>query len=364
MTALLLWKQKIKEFYGEYDTWILPVLKFFLSLLLFTEINKTMGFMDRLNNIFVVLVLSLLCSVLPVNTMTVIGCLLILGHCYAVGIETAGFAFVLLLLLVILFLRFTSRDNVALVMTPLAFTLKLPAVVPISCGLLRGPACAVPAGCGVVLYTFMKLVKERAAVLQGTETEALQKLQILLDGMIKNQEMWLTIIVFAAVIIVVHLIRSSSFDYSWRIGIVTGAVVYVLLMVFGSMFMSISMELNAIIISGILSVLIGLVIEFFVLGVDYSRSEVTQFEDDEYVYYVKAVPKSMVSETKKSVKKFSPTTEHKKEVQEINEMPKTVDLSEAGQMEELDISDVAPVEHVSEEDFDFEKKLEESLKNL
>ena len=45
-------------------------------------------------------------------------------------------------------------------------------------------------------------------------------------------------------------------------------------------------------------------------------------------------------------------------------MPKTVDLSEAGQMEELDISDVAPVEHVSEEDFDFEKKLEESLKNL
>ena len=176
--------------------------------------------------------------------------------------------------------------------------------------------------------------------------------------------MWLTIIVFAAVIIVVHLIRSSSFDYSWRIGIVTGAVVYVVLMVFGSMFMSISMELNAIIISGILSVLIGLVIEFFVLGVDYSRSEVTQFEDDEYVYYVKAVPKSMVSETKKSVKKFSPTTEHKKEVQEINEMPKTVDLSEAGQMEELDISDVAPVEHVSEEDFDFEKKLEESLKNL
>lgn len=124
------------------------------------------------------------------------------------------------------------------------------------------------------------------------------------------------------------------------------------------------MELNAIILSGILSVLIGLVIEFFVLGVDYSRSEVTQFEDDEYVYYVKAVPKSMVSETKKSVKKFSPTTEHKKEVQERNKMPKTVDLSEAGQMEEFDISDVAPVEHVSEEDFDFEKQLEESLKNL
>ncbi|MGN0399490.1 MAG: hypothetical protein ACI4EO_05110 [Blautia sp.] len=362
MTAILLWKQKIKEFYGEHDTWILPVLKFFLSLLLFTEINRTMGFMDRLNNIFVVLILSLLCSVLPVNTMTVIGCLFILGHCYAVGVETAGFAFVLLMLLVILFLRFTSRDNVALIMTPVAFTFRLPAVVPISSGLLRGPACSIPAGCGVILYSFMKLVKDRAAVLQGTETEALQKLQLLLDGMIKNQEMWLTIIVFAAVTIVVHLIRSSSFDYSWRIAIVTGAVVYVVLMVFGSMFMSVSMELNAIIISGIFSVLIGFVLEFFVLGVDYSRSEVTQFEDDEYVYYVKAVPKSLVSETRKSVKKFSPTTENRKETADEETISKTVDIS--GQMEELDISDVAPVEHVSQEDFDFEKQLEESLKNL
>ena len=99
--------------------------------------------------------------------------------------------------------------------------------------------------------------------------------------------MFIFVLNFACVFVylryfVVHLIRSSSFDYSWRIGIVTGAVVYVVLMVFGSMFMSISMELNAIIISGILSVLIGLVIEFFVLGVDYSRSEVTQFEDDDY----------------------------------------------------------------------------------
>ena len=31
MTALLILKQKIKEFYGEHDTWILPILKFILA---------------------------------------------------------------------------------------------------------------------------------------------------------------------------------------------------------------------------------------------------------------------------------------------------------------------------------------------
>ena len=118
MTALLILKQKIKEFYGEHDTWILPILKFILAFGLFKGINTTLGFMGKLDNIFVVLILALLCSVMPVNTRTILGCVLIIGHCYAVGIEVAGFALLLMILLMILFLRFTSKDNVALVLTP------------------------------------------------------------------------------------------------------------------------------------------------------------------------------------------------------------------------------------------------------
>ena len=76
MTALLILKQKIKEFYGEHDTWILPILKFILAFGLFKGINTTLGFMGKLDNIFVVLILALLCSVMPVNTMTILGCVL------------------------------------------------------------------------------------------------------------------------------------------------------------------------------------------------------------------------------------------------------------------------------------------------
>lgn len=352
MTALLILKQKMKEFYGEHDTWILPVLKFLMAFVVFKGINSTLGFMNKLDNIFLVLILSLLCSVLPVNAMTVLGCVLIVGHCYAVGVEVAGFSLLLILLLMILFLRFTSKDNVALVLTPVSFALRIPASVPIGCGLLRGPSSAVPAGCGIVLYYFMRMVKEKASVLQGKETEAIQKLQILLDGLIKNQEMWMTIIAFAAVILIVYLIRRSSFDYSWRIATVTGAVIYIVFMLFGNMFMNISANMGAVIVGAVFSIIIGLILEFFVLGVDYSRSEVTQFEDDEYVYYVKAVPKSLVSQTKKSVKRFS-STRHNEEADE-----------ETSDFEELADQEAAPVEPVSEEDFDFEKQLEESLKNL
>ena len=45
-------------------------------------------------------------------------------------------------------------------------------------------------------------------------------------------------------------------------------------------------------------------------NVDYNRTEIVQFEDDEYYYYVKAVPKNVVAAADKKVKKIN--KQHKK----------------------------------------------------
>ena len=50
------------------------------------------------------------------------------------------------------------------------------------------------------------------------------------------------------------------------------------------------------------SIVICLILEFFFYNLDYSRIERVQFEDDEYYYYVKAVPKNTVSVPQKRVK--------------------------------------------------------------
>lgn len=343
MTTLLEMKQKIKNFYGEHDTWLLPLLKFLLAFLVFQTINSTLGFLEALDNIFIVLILSIICAVLPLNGMAVLGCIMIVAHCYGVGVEVAAFSVLLLLLLMILFLRFTSRDNLALILTPAAFSLHMPAAVPVGAGLLRGPSCAVPACCGVVLYYFMEVVSDRSAVLQGKETESVQKLQILLDALINNQEMWLNILAFVVVLMVVYLISRTSSDYSWRIGDAAGAIIYILIMILGGMFLNVNINIGSAILSGVLAAVVGLVIEFAALGVDYSRSETTQFEDDEYVYYVKAVPKSFVAQAEKKIKNIS---------------------TESVESQEKEEQEAAPVERVGEETFDFEKQLEESLKDL
>lgn len=346
MTALLELKQKLKSFYGEHEFWILPIIKFLLAFALFQGINSSLGFFEKLDNIFILLILAVICAVLPLNAMTVVGCVMIIAHCYAVGIEVAGFAALLMLILMMLFLRFTSEDNVALVLTPAAFAFHIPAAIPVCGGLLRGPASAVPSSCGIILYYFIEVVKEKSTVLQGKETKLVQKLQILVDAMIKNEKIWLYILTFVVVIMVVSLISRCSFDYSWRIADAAGAVLYIVMMILGGMFLSVDVNMGNVILAAVVAGILGLLVEFTAFGADYSRSETTQFEDDEYVYYVKAVPKSMVAQTEKSIKTISSEPVKKAE-------GKTTETEEA-----------VPVQRVVEGEFDFEKQLEESLKNL
>ena len=60
MTALLELKQKIKNLYGQYEVYILPVLRFVLGLVYFFWINANMGYMTQLNNVFLVVILALM----------------------------------------------------------------------------------------------------------------------------------------------------------------------------------------------------------------------------------------------------------------------------------------------------------------
>ena len=63
-----------------------------------------------------------------------------------------------------------------------------------------------------------------------------------------------------------------------------------------------------VILGCMVSLVIALVLDFMILSVDYSRVEHTQFEDDEYYYYVTAVPKMHIPEQEKEIKRITSET--------------------------------------------------------
>ena len=306
MTALLELRENLKKIYSRNEAFILPVIKFLLSFIVLSIINGKMGYMTKLDNMAIVLIVSLLCSFLPTGFMAFFAMMFAVLHMYALSIETAAVGLVVFLLLYLLFLRFTAKEALVVVLTPELCMLKLPYVMPVAMGLIGTPASCVSVGCGVVVYYLLQTVITNAPTINsmGAE-EATAKLRLLIDGMLGNKAMLVTIAAFAITVIVVYLIRRMSVDHSWTIAMVAGVMIEVMILLVGDLMYDTNLSIVSALLGAVVTLIACKIIEFFRFCLDYSRTEKVQFEDDEYYYYVKAVPKMTVAAPTNTVKKIN-----------------------------------------------------------
>jgi len=306
MTALLELRENLKKIYSRNEAFILPVIKFLLSFIVLSIINGKMGYMTKLDNMAIVLIVSLLCSFLPTGFMAFFAMMFAVLHMYALSIETAAVGLVVFLLLYLLFLRFTAKEALVVVLTPVLCMLKLPYVMPVAMGLIGTPASCVSVGCGVVVYYLLQTVITNAPTINsmGAE-EATAKLRLLIDGMLGNKAMLVTIAAFAITVIVVYLIRRMSVDHSWTIAMVAGVMIEVMILLVGDLMYDTNLSIVSALLGAVVTLIACKIIEFFRFCLDYSRTEKVQFEDDEYYYYVKAVPKMTVAAPANTVKKIN-----------------------------------------------------------
>lgn len=306
MTALLELRENLKKIYSRNEAFILPVIKFLLSVIVLSIINGKMGYMTKLDNMAIVLIVSLLCSFLPTGFMAFFAMMFAVLHMYALSIETAAVGLVVFLLLYLLFLRFTTKEALVVVLTPVLCMLKLPYVMPVAMGLIGTPASCVSVGCGVVVYYLLQTVITNAPTINsmGAE-EATAKLRLLIDGMLGNKAMLVMIAAFAITVIVVYLIRRMSVDHSWTIAMVAGVMIEVMILLVGDLMYDTNLSIVSALLGAVVTLIACKIIEFFRFCLDYSRTEKVQFEDDEYYYYVKAVPKMTVAAPTNTVKKIN-----------------------------------------------------------
>ena len=135
--------------------------------------------------------------------------------------------------------------------------------------------------------------------------EATAKLRLLIDGILGSKAMLVTIVAFTITVVVVYLIRRMSVDHSWTIAMIAGVMIEVLILLVGDLMYDTNLSIFSALLGAVVTVLVCKAIEFFRFCLDYSRTEKVQFEDDEYYYYVKAVPKMTVAAPTNTVKKIN-----------------------------------------------------------
>ena len=306
MTTLLVAKQYVKNFMSKYEVYLKPLMKLVLALAALMMINAKIGFMHRIDNISVVLILALMCSFMPTNFIIFVSAAFTVLHLYSLSLECAAVSLVLFLVMFLLYFRFSPKDTLVVLFTPMCFILKVPYVMPLAMGLLGTPASAVSVGCGVMVSYMISYIADSATALSALDTEDIAtRFRFVIDGFIDNKQMVLTIAAFAVTIILVYVVKRMAIEHAWTIAIIAGSIVDVMILLVGDLMFDTNVSIVGIIIGTVFSVLIAEVVEFFAFHLDYSRTEKVQFEDDEYYYYVKAVPKITVATPSKTVKRIN-----------------------------------------------------------
>lgn len=313
MLTLLVVKENLRVFYSKYSTILNILIKFILALICLLIVNYNMAYLDAAKNIYLIVIISIFCSVLPYGAIATILSVYILANIYKVSLEMTLMVAVFLLITAILYYSFSPKDAYILILTPVLFTLKIPYVLPFILGLGGSITSVIPISCGIFMYYLFVYIKQNLSTLvNSTSVEVTQRYTQMLNAIIGNKLMILMIVAFAITIVGIYLLKKLSFDYVRTIALVSGLVLLLIAIFAGNILFAVSVPIMELIAGIIVSILIAYIYDFFILAVDYTRTEFTQFEDDDYYYYVKAVPKLSLKASDKKVQNFTNNTQERK----------------------------------------------------
>ncbi|MDO5294679.1 MAG: hypothetical protein Q4F05_18235 [bacterium] len=356
MTQLLVLKERIRTFYQKYEMYIEPIMKFLIAFIVFKLINSHLGYDERFSKLIVILGLSVISAFTPSTILVLLAAIYTVIHVYAISPFLAIIAVIVLLIIYVLFARVSPKCGYVILAVPILYLLNLQYTVPILMGLIATPITIVPVCSGVIVYYLFLDIQNAALTSNATANvdDILVLYKQVINGLLGNKTMLLTLCVFAIVLVITYLIRNLAIDHAFEISIISGGACTILLYLIGDFVLDSSGLILKMIIGTILSSIIVYIIQFFRLTLEYSRVEHVQFEDDHYYYYVKAVPKVKVTTPEKSVKRFSTNVETEDDVYE--EQPEQFDDGKMSKNQQRMLSEDIQYDFSNLDDIHFDDK--------
>ena len=292
MTAILSIKNKLRDFCRKQDEIVTPIFKFVWTLIVFISLQKMFHYSDLGSKTEVTILLAILTALLPDAFMFVMAGILIALHTFSVSLEVGAVFVVMYIVMFCVYIRFFPQFAYVMFLVPVFFMLGIPYAAPIAIAVLAGLGGMVPAVMGVVLYFFSESTAEISRLLATEDVEnEIEAFKQLSDVIIHNKEMYVAAIIFAITIAVTAVLTKFTYDYALYIAIAAGTVVNILASIFAGYIMSNDVEMGTVVIGSIVGIIFAAIVRFGQGILDYQHTERVQFEDDDYYYYVKAVPK-------------------------------------------------------------------------
>lgn len=263
-------------------------------------ISRMFGYLSILSSNITIAALSVVSAFIPMSASAIITVVYLLLELLGLSQSVALMTFVLIILFYLLCSSYQARHMSSLTGVTVLYQLHMPLVIPLTSGLFGGMNEITTVLCGSVMAYYLKTVRENASsfLTKAVSVGALDTF----EKMVSDKMFYLFLIAMLVTFVLVSIFRRSSIRHSWLLASTFGAVAGFVIMLGGYMFLGLDSQIRYLLIDGIVTLAIGIFLYFMFQDLDYERVESVQFEDDEYYYYVTAVPKVRFVEEDKEVK--------------------------------------------------------------
>ncbi|MDO4488873.1 MAG: hypothetical protein Q4B67_07305 [Eubacteriales bacterium] len=293
MKILAQLKANIQRFYADYDIYLNPLFKFLLAFVTLFLLKTVLGFDERISSLPVMAGMSFFCIFFPYGCITLVDSLFIALNMYSVSVTFAVIFGLYIIMVMFLFFGLRPGKGIILTLVPIFFILNIPAAIPVLLGLSVGITAVVPVAIGTAGWFIIE-----SFLNQSDNITKLRDVTKIISEVVKyakeiflNKEMYVIIAAMAVAIIIIFIIKNLDIKYAWLTAVGAGAVCFAVVVIIGNIVLDVKTDYLYLILNFIASVAAGVLYTLLFHNVDYKNTERLQFEDDDYYYYVKAVPK-------------------------------------------------------------------------
>ena len=307
MKLLLSIRNRIEDIYYKRPVLTGYIVRFALALAVLMILRANLGFNEILSNFLFVVIFSAVSAFVPIKPLVFILVAYTVVQIFSLSSGVGLFACLLFIVMYFLYFRFSENTGYMILLIPLLYMIRLPIFIPLILAVAAPAGSVVSVVLGYIVYFFLRYIHVNAAVFQGTvENGEVRKLSMVISGVFTYREMWYATGCIILMFFIVYYLKRININRSNEMAMAIGSGIYLIVilicyLIFGNIT---SQKLLQAVIGCAISCFLAMLVSSIVLPLDYSRTELLEFEDEEYKYYVRAVPKSRISRESVRIKRI------------------------------------------------------------
>ncbi|MCQ4726469.1 hypothetical protein NE664_07350 [Anaerotignum faecicola] len=282
--------------------------KFIGGLFVFSLISTLgKGGLGGVKSVLFILLCAALTTVTPPSAFIILCGAACCFYLMFISVETAAVVFLVFFLIFVFYVRVFPKESLIIPIMLCAYFLRVPYAVPILAGIYVGARAVVPVGTAVFLHynaymleEMVKLAPRETFTPMGALDTGVKIYEYVSTALLGDKGWLYTAAVLILAVLAGRLINSAFIDNERQFSIAVSSAVILIGLLAAKFLGGADLSAAGVIISPVVSALIAYIAVNVDFVLDYSRAERVKFQDDNYYYYVKAVPKIDFSDRNKN----------------------------------------------------------------